>query len=185
MFSDILQKYSSAATGDGTDKMVTHSYEHVYNEIFDKYKNTCKNILEIGIDGGFGLQSYSEYFINSTVYGIDIRDNINSNIKQNPNIKICIGDACSDEVINHFNIEFDIIVEDASHLPEHQIQHFKDYSKFIKKGGVYIIEDVMEGYLDRVVNEISYHASEFAYKVHDLRHIKNRYDDIMIVYTKI
>lgn len=183
MFSDILQKYSSIDTRYGTDKMTSHSYQDVYNELFYKYKNTCRNILEIGFDGGFALQSYSEYFMNAIVYGIDIKDNRASNV--NPNIKVYIGDACSDESINHFNTEFDIIVEDASHLPEHQIQHFKDYSKFIKKGGVYIIEDVHENAINRVVNEISSYASEFTYKIYDLRHIKNRFDDIMIVYTKI
>ena len=60
-----------------------------------------------------------------------------------------------------------------------------NYSKFIKKGGMYIIEDVNENAINRVVNEILPYASEFMYKVYDLRHIKNRFDDIIIIYTKI
>lgn len=186
MFSDILQKYSSVNTRYGTDKQISHSYEKIYNDLFSKYKDSCKAILEIGFDGGFSLQSYYEYFTNATVYGIDIEDNRHAVVKENKNLQICIGDAKQNDIIHHFSKEFDIIVEDASHLPEDQIQHFKDYSSFVKPGGIYIIEDIHEDHFKNVLFNTVMFANQhnFTYQVYDLRHIKNRFDDIMIVFFK-
>jgi selenocysteine-specific translation elongation factor len=186
MISDIFKKYNAVDTVQGTDKITSHSYDYIYNELFLKYKDSCSKFLEIGFSGGFGLQSYSEYFKNATIYGIDIKDDRDSNIKHNSNIKVYIGDAKSEETINHFQHEFDIILEDASHLPEDQIQHFRDYSKFVKSGGVYIIEDVHQDNIDVVFNETNFIAIEnnFKSRVVDLRHIKNRFDDIIIIFEK-
>jgi len=188
MISDIFKKYSSIDTTLGTDKITSHSYDNLYNTLFSKYKDTCSKFLEIGFSGGFGLQSYSEYFKNATIYGIDIKDDLSSLIRDNlnSNINIYIGNAKSEETINHFQFEFDIILEDASHLPEDQIQHFKDYSKFVKSGGIYIIEDVHQDYADRVFSETSSIAKENNFKsnIIDLRGIKNRFDDIVIIFEK-
>jgi len=186
MFSDVLKKYSSIDTGLGTDKITSHSYESVYNTLFLKYKDCCKNILEIGFDGGFALQAYSEYFMNSNIYGIDIKDNRNEDIKKNPKINVFIGDACSSEAINKFNLLFDIIVEDASHLPEHQIKHFMDYNKLVNKGGIYVIEDIHENHFNEVYSKTKEIAenNDFKVEVFDLRFIKSRFDDIIIVFTK-
>lgn len=186
MFSDILQKYSSVDTQFGTDKITSHSYQTIYDELFSKYQNTCSKLLEIGFDGGFALQAYSEYFPNAEIYGIDIKDIRNETLRVNSKVKVHIGDACSQATVNHFSHEYDIIIEDASHLPEHQIQHFVDYNKYVKVGGIYIIEDIHEDALGTVLRETSRvaEANGFTYKVHNLRHIKNRFDDILIVFTK-
>ena len=186
MFSTVLNKYNSVDTRFGTDKMTSHSYQSVYDDIFSNYKDSCNNLLEIGFDGGFALQAYSEYFSNACIYGIDIKDNRSETLKTNSNVKVFVGDACSKEAINHFNLEFDIIIEDASHLSEHQIQHFRDFNKYVKKGGIYIIEDIHESSLDIVLQETTKIAKEnrFTYKLYDLRYIKNRFDDIIIIFKK-
>lgn len=186
MFSEVLNKYNSIDTKKGTDKITSHSYNEIYDKLFSQYKDVVENILEIGIDGGYALQAYSEYFQNAHIYGIDIADNTQSFIKHNNNIHLCFGDAKDSSVINKFGKFYDIIIEDASHLPEDQIQHFKDYSKFVKPGGVYIIEDVNEKYLETVLNETSKYANnnEFQVQLVDLRHIKNRFDDILIIFKK-
>lgn len=186
MFSDILKKYSAFDTSEGSDKITSHSYEIVYNSLFSKYRVSCSNLLEIGFDGGFALKAYSEYFTNSNIYGIDIKDNRSIIIKNDSNIKVYIGDACSNDAINAFGVMYDIIVEDASHLPEHQIQHFRDYNKLVNKGGIYIIEDIHENCFKRVYDETKKIAEENGFKIelYDLRYIKSRFDDIIIVFTK-
>jgi predicted O-methyltransferase YrrM len=186
MFSDILKKYSAIDTRYGTDKMTSHSYEGVYNELFSNYTNKNINLLEIGFDGGFSLLAYYEYFKNGTIYGIDIQDNRTDEVKSNEKLNITIGDAKQQEIIDKHSIGFDIIIEDASHLLEDQIQHFKDYSKYVNSGGLYIIEDVNQMNYEKVLDEtknIAY-SNGFRCQVYDLRHIKYRFDDILIVFFK-
>ena len=40
------------------------------------------------------------------------------------------------------NIEFDFILDDGSHIMQNQYNTFINYFKFLKNGGLYIIEDI-------------------------------------------
>ena len=186
MFCEILKKYENINTSFGTDKNTVHSYGYVYDKLFADYKDNATKILEIGFDSGASLQAYSEYFKSASIYGIDINDNCAEIYKKNPNIHIYIGDATKEDTVNRFPYEYDIIVEDASHLPEHQIQHFQDYCKYVKKGGLYIIEDVHENFFEEVKNETCKigNMNDFTMEVIDLRGIKKRFDDILLVFKK-
>lgn len=187
-FTDILEKYSSIDTSKGTDKITTHSYGNIYNMLFEEYCDKCCNILEIGFDGGYSLLAYKEYFKKSIIYGIDIRDNRNDYVKYNSDkYNIYIGDATHINTINAFPYMFDIIIEDASHLVEHQIQHFKDFSKYINKNGIYIIEDVHQDNYLYIFSSLKDYAKNngFTIEIIDLRYIKNRFDDILIIFKKL
>jgi hypothetical protein len=186
-FSDHLKKYSAVDCYIGTDKIITHSYDKIYDDLFQTYEHNCTKLLEIGFASGFSLLSYSEYFKNAVIYGIDIYDNRHEFVKTFPNINVYIGDATHDDTIKAFPFEFDIIVEDASHLPEHQIQHFKDYSPYIKSGGVYVIEDIDQTNYMHVYNNVLSIATQngLTCELIDLREIKNRFDDIVIVCKRL
>jgi hypothetical protein len=75
---------------DRTDKNTAHSYLDLYQTLFNNKKNTAKNILEIGIYRGGSIKLWSEFFINATIYGIDIIDidNMIEDIKNNINITL-------------------------------------------------------------------------------------------------
>ena len=186
-FVDIVKKYSSIDTTYGTDKNTSHSYGPVYETIFREFRTNKKNILEIGFDSGASLQVYSEYFYNSEIYGIDIIDHCLPYIKQNKHIHLLFGDAKNKNTVNYYNKQYNIIIEDASHLLEDQITHFKDYNEFVSLGGLYIIEDVHEQNLHLLKNELEplSISKGFTLKIIDLRHIKHRFDDILFVFTKI
>lgn len=186
VFSDFLKKYSAIDCYIGTDKIISHSYDKVYDELFQSYEHSCRTLLEIGFASGFSLVSYAEYFKQAVIYGIDIQDKRHNIVKACPNINVYIGDATKEETIKAFPFEFDIIVEDGSHLPEHQIQHFKDYSVYVKSGGVYVIEDVHENNYMNVYHSILPIATQnkFTCEIVDLRQFKNRFDDIVIVCKK-
>jgi dihydroneopterin aldolase len=185
---EILKKYETHNDlAHGTDKGTTHAYDTVYEKIFEPYRNNNIKLLEIGLYGGADLLAFNEYFSNSTIYGIDITDsNLMKQLYDHKNIHIYIGDATLQDTVQHFNTTYDIIIEDGSHLPEHQIQHFKDYNKFVNKGGIYIIEDVAESNLENVKAKTTEIANEnnFTLEVYDLRKIKNRFDDILLVFKK-
>jgi len=186
-FSDCISEYSNIYSrihsSIGTDKTSVHSYDKVYDDLFHTYKHSCKKLLEIGFQSGLSLLCYAGYFKHAEIYGIDISDTRHEVIKKQPNINVYIGDATKEDTVKAFPFEFDIIIEDASHLPEHQIQHFKDYSPYIKSGGVYIIEDIHEDNYINVYDNVLSIATQngLTCELIDLRHIKNRFDDILIV----
>ena len=83
--------------------------------------------------------------------------------------------------------DYNIIIEDASHSLSDQIRHFFDFSKFVKEGGLYIIEDVHQDNLknlDEVLQPIAL-ENGFTLIIYNLCHIKNRFDDILFVFKKL
>lgn len=179
----IFDELGSINTSFGTDKNLSHSYGQVYDTLFEPFRNQAINFLEIGFDSGASLLAFSRYFEHARIFGIDIADRMIFG-KDIDRIQVHFGDATLLRNVNHFNTEFDIIVEDASHRPDHQIQHFKDFAPLVKMGGVYIVEDV--GQLQAIETPIRQKAEElgFSFEVYDLRSVKNRSDDVLIVLRK-
>lgn len=184
-FSDILKKYESIDTHNGTDKNTTHSYGDVYDKLFSGYRSTS-SILEIGFDGGGSLLAYTDYFPNATIHGIDISDQRLEKVKLHPRIETFIGDATSEATIKHFGKSYDIIIEDASHTLEHQVQHFIDYSWFVNPKGLYIIEDVAWYNIEPLKEKTAVFAETqgFNLTLFDLRDKKGRGDDILFVFQR-
>ena len=71
-----------------TDKNTTHSHLPLYESLFKNKKETAQNILEIGIQNGGSIKLWRDYFINATIYGLDIIhiDQIPDDIKNDKNI---------------------------------------------------------------------------------------------------
>lgn len=184
-FVSILEKYSAINTHEGTDKITSHSYGQVYESLFDFYKETPR-VLEVGFDGGASLLAYAEYFSKATIYGIDLEDHRLPAVKQHPRICTFIGDATKPETVNHFGLTYDLIIEDASHLLRHQLQHFEDYSPFVNPGGLYIIEDVHEDNMEALESHLRHYSdvNGFDLYIYDLRDKKGRFDDILFVFQK-
>ena len=96
-----LQKnLSSIAEFYKTDKM-EHGYTTVYEEYFESLRNQKLKILEIGIADGKSLLTWSDYFNNSTIIGIDIHKiNIIEKKLDRDNIKVHQGSQSDESFIN-------------------------------------------------------------------------------------
>lgn len=173
---DIYVKYS-APEGWG-DKGTLHSYIDLYSDQMTKRSNV--SVLEIGVEYGHSIAMWQEYFINSKVYGIDIKQNKLEFEIDN----FILGDATSPEVIkkNFARNKFDYVVDDGSHTIADQIASFDLIFPKMKKGGKYFIEDVNG---NPAIDAISSHLekNEYNFEVFDMRNIKGRYDDIVIMVT--
>ena len=55
-----------------TDKNTVHSYLPLYENLLSDKKESAKNILEIGIQGGGSIKLWHDYFPNAVIYGADI-----------------------------------------------------------------------------------------------------------------
>lgn len=175
----LCEKYK---VGDWPDKDSVHSYVDRYDQLLAPYRTTAKNILEIGLMSGESLRMWSEYF-KGKVYGMDCSlTPIDGLADLRPAIRegynICIGDASNPADLNKYfyKVKFDVVVEDANHDLRQQVQIYKALKKYMAPGSIYIIEDVQSIDDSRKVFE------DMGGEVIDLRSVKGRYDDCLIVF---
>lgn len=124
-------------------------YFDVYERHLSKFVGKAPKILEIGVLGGGSIELWLKYFGEDTkVIGIDI-DPRCLQYKYNGNAVVQLGDQSNpafwDEFLDKFN-DFDIIIDDGSHIMEHQILTLQKTFPFLKEGGVYICEDTHTSY---------------------------------------
>ena len=82
---------------------------------------------------------WCEYFTNSNIIGVEL-NNIDYK-PSNDRIKLIIGDGTDSRTFQ--NIEnLDIIIDDGSHIFTDQIFTYAILYDRLRKGGIYIIEDV-------------------------------------------
>ena len=179
-----------------TDKNTTHSYIDLYQQLLVSKKETAKNILEIGI-GDFGPKNggsillWKNFFTNAIIYAIDILPNdrvMDQLFNDNRIILFTSTDGYNNDFFtNNFlnkNIKFDFMLDDGPHTLESMQQFIKLYSQIMTDNGILIIEDVQSmDWIDVLKNEVPNHLKDFI-KIYDLRHIKNRYDDIVFTIDK-
>ena len=175
-----------------TDKNTLHSYLPLYQKLLISKKETAKNVLEVGIYAGGSIKLWSDFFTNATVYGLDIINiqNIWEGIKYNDKIILhtSIDAYNNDFFINNFlnkNIKCDFILDDGPHSLESMKQFIRLYSQIMTDDGILIIEDVQSwDWIDILKNEVPENLKQFI-KIYDLRHNKNRYDDIVFTIDKL
>ena len=140
---------SSIAEYYKTDKK-DHGYTNVYEKYFESLREQKLKILEIGIADGKSLLTWSDYFKNSTIIGIDIHKiDIKEKKLDRDNIKIHQGSQSNKNFINEIiNIygNFDIIIDDGSHLRKDVIKSFHLLFPHLNDDGLYIVEDMQTSY---------------------------------------
>jgi len=136
-----------------TDKFGGHFYTPHYQHFFRRFKFRKMNVLEIGVGGyddpirgGNSLRMWKSYFPFSNIYSIDIFD---KSKLQEKRIKIFKGSQVDTDLLNKISDEvgeFDLIIDDGSHINEHVIQSFEFLFPKLKNGGYYVIEDTQTSY---------------------------------------
>jgi hypothetical protein len=138
---DITNRFKEISIKYDCDKSIRHTYHEIYPNIFEKFLDKKINLFEIGIDQGKSLKVWKEFSTNCNVFGMDIGVEIN-----NDDVKIIKGDQSNINDLYRVLSEIpkcDIIIDDGSHVPEHQLKTFYFlFEHLLKNGGVYVIEDV-------------------------------------------
>lgn len=157
----------------GSDKSTVHSYDVIYEEIFNKIKNSELKILEIGCLYGASLKAWKEYFPNSVIYGIDIN---HCNIGEERIIFNQIDGTNKEMLEKSFgDIKFDIIIDDGSHNLHDQKKTYEILLDFLNENGYYCIEDV-QNYNEAAFDPLFRYWIKF-----DSRSFNGRYDDIIFM----
>jgi len=130
-----------------------HNYHLHYSKHLYKRRKKVKKILEIGVFKGHSMLMWDKYFPNAKVYGIDI-DFTNTNfglnakdlVKNEKNITLLQANAYCKETLDYvketWGDDFDIIIDDGSHHPLHQLYFIIYYQNLINKEGMLVVEDV-------------------------------------------
>lgn len=124
------------------------SYLDVYEKYFQPLQKEPISILEIGVKDGASLRTWKDYFKKGRVYGLDIDPDCKH--LEEERIRIEIGSQ-DDKVflgkVFEDDPEFDIIIDDGSHVNSFTLASF-DYLFYnrLKRGGIYIIEDLRCSY---------------------------------------
>ena len=144
---------SKIATTHKTDKFGYHFYTPHYQNHFKKFKFKRNNILEIGVGGyedpcigGNSLRMWKSYFPFSKIYSLDIYD---KSFLEEARIKIFKGSQVDIPFLDKITAQtgdFDLIIDDGSHINEHVIESFKYLFPKLKKGGIYVVEDTQTSY---------------------------------------
>jgi hypothetical protein len=202
----------------GLDKSIStgcHNYIPGYTKLFQNIRYSVKHLLEIGIGSvengqmggnngliakkynyktGNSLKCWSEYFPNSSIYGIDIYSHPELN-KNKIMTFVANQNSVQDlkTVIDKINAPLDIIIDDGSHQGKHQVFSFMYLHKYLAPEGIYVIEDVqpenIEGFKNLSIfpeDFKKYINQNFYVECFDTRNTCNRLriDDFMISFTK-
>lgn len=164
----------------GTDKTL-NGYTDKYEEVFTPFRFDKMNILEVGIANeqsmyiknyqpAASLKTWRDYFINSMIYGVDI--NPNTKIKDE-RIECFIFDSTDSTKVSEFliDLKFKIIIDDGSHDMFDQIKTFDNLYPKLEKGGLYIIEDILNANL----------FFELKKRIDLSKTWRNRYSNLLII----
>lgn len=136
-----------------TDRGGWRYYYKVYSKYLVPLKNQNLKMLEVGVEHGYGVLAWARYFQNFQIYGMEREyeffkpsyDIINKKFSEYANrINIKKGNSrLQDDWKLAFNYEqFDIIIDDGSHVPIAQSATLTNGLPYVKSGGYYFIEDV-------------------------------------------
>lgn len=134
----------------GTDKVVHHQFTPFYNHYLEPHRNEFEHVMEIGVLNNSSLQMWEEYFPNATIVGVD--NQVKKHFEGGRR-KIFLADQSIPShllsVIENTTNDYDLIIDDGSHLVPHQYITLATLFKHVKPGGYYILEDLHCNYFPK------------------------------------
>lgn len=152
MTTETLQQIGAKHQTDKHDGNHTFSGS-TYLDIYDRYLSGIRELpiklLEIGVRDGCSHRMWREYFPKATVFGIDIDPRCKQ--YQSDRIRIFVGSQGDpntiQSVLDNAKDQFDVILDDGSHVNELTLRSFDLLFPHLKSGGLYIMEDLGCSYL--------------------------------------
>lgn len=123
-------------------------YFDIYARHFERFRGRSPVVLEIGVFGGGSLAMWREYFgPGCRIVGLDINPACKAHEAEG--IEIFIGSqddpALLAQVLAAYP-QFDIVIDDGSHLSRHMISSFEQLYGHVAPNGVYLVEDTHANY---------------------------------------
>lgn len=123
-------------------------YLPLYDQALGQFVGKAPRVLEIGLAQGGSLQLWSDYLgEDARVVGLDLDPTCKR--FEADGFPVFVGDQGDPDLLGRIAAEhgpFDIVIDDGSHIPRHQIASFKALWPHLKTGGVYVCEDLHTNY---------------------------------------
>ena len=142
-YAPTIDQLHRSKTGKVSDKW--SSYLPYYDRLFAPLRHTPLCLLEIGIQNGGSLETWSQYFTEArSLVGCDIDPRCSALRYDDPRIHVVVGDAngpAAFKAIQALSPQFDLVIDDGSHRSVDIINSFINYFPLLSPGGVYVVED--------------------------------------------
>ena len=132
-------------------------YFSIYDRHLAKFQKQFCTVLEIGVSHGGSLQVWKEYLPHANITGVDIDPRCQA-FGATPDQVITADQGNAEHMEAIAGLwAWDIVIDDGSHVPEHQGISFKAIWPKLNPGGVYIIEDCHQHfpYLDPIPDMVT------------------------------
>jgi hypothetical protein len=148
---------------------IYHTYSESYHDILSPMRLKAKNILEIGIGTpelmteiagdeykvGASLYAWRDYFYTANIHAIDIDKTV---LFEDDRIKTYYADQSSAfsllNAVTAIGTTLDFIIDDGSHILDHQILTLRTLLPYLTVDGIYIVEDVQRKSLNHLIATI-------------------------------
>jgi glycosyltransferase involved in cell wall biosynthesis len=168
-----------------------HAYTPFYAKLFEgAARERVRRVLEIGIGyqetmpvenytPGASLRMWRDYFQNAMVYGADLR----ADLLFSEHRILCaqVDQSQSAQLVSmaaDMGMNFDLIVDDGSHVTDHQIITAIALLPYVVSGGYYVVEDVQEP--EKVAEALQQFGYAPVVHVFDARKV----DDCLVVVSR-
>lgn len=173
-----------------------HAYTSIYNLLFSHIRYNNIRLGEAGILDNMSMLSWRSYFPNAKLYGYEWFDSrlnkaLADRIDNSVYMKMNIEDVNSiEECLHSSGSEFDILIDDSTHVFKDQINFINVAYKHLKPGGFLIIEDIFiseseKRYAENIDHLKDYFSSAtFIFANHALKHSPGWNNDKLLVLNR-
>jgi len=137
----------------------------IYEPLFAPIRDEPLTLLELGWGeydprtkdhsspdvGGRSARAWSDYFEKAEIHVVEITPKVFADAASYPRVHLWQGSQADEDFLEHLHRhtgDFDVIVDDASHVSSLTIRSFEILWPFLKPGGVYVVEDLHSSYHD-------------------------------------
>lgn len=132
---------------DGRTIQKSSHFLNVYDNLFSGYRKAPVLLVEVGVGNGGSLKMWKEYFgSQARIIGIDIADCV---VCEEEQILFIRGDQAEVFFLESLAPRVQdahIIIDDGSHKCQDQILTFEKLFPELRRGGLYVCEDVHTSY---------------------------------------
>ena len=178
-----INDFIEAFTMYGSDKSGFHTYEYVYDNLFED-RSVVSEILEVGIAYGGSARAWKSLFPNAMITGLD--NNIDTFFHEDRIVSMFVDQTRGWTFDNFIKIvkdtKYDLIIDDGCHSLNETVLTFRKLLPLLKHGGIFVVEDIREDLLPswiEIVEELKSHG--YKYTLYNMMDKATCYDDNIVI----
>jgi hypothetical protein len=132
-------RYPTDKFGPNPHTTYKHGYGPFYNRVFNGKRSRPIRIAEIGVFRGGSLRLWRDWFYHANVIGLDLDT---SSLPEIDGVELLQVKTAYDISVWDNLGRFNVIIDDGSHVKEHQAFCLTALRKYVLPGGIIIVEDI-------------------------------------------